>query len=67
MQNEVAGWDWLTDHVPCGQADAISANDLSDLLEMDRRELRKIIEKSRRAGILICGDNHGYYFPESVY
>lgn len=56
-------WSWLTDHIPDGQTDAISADDLAGLLEMDKRDLRRVVENARRAGILICGDGHGYYFP----
>ena len=55
-------WVWLTDHIPVGQRDAISAEALSHLLNMDKRDLRRAVEDARRDNILICGDNHGYYF-----
>ena len=55
-------WVWLTDHIPVGQRDAISAEALSQLLNMDKRDLRRAVEDARRDNILICGDNHGYYF-----
>ena len=59
-------WKWLTDHIPVGHTAAISATDLSKLVEAEPRELRRIIESARRDNILICGDQHGYYFPESA-
>ena len=55
-------WVWLTDHIPVGQRDAISAEALSQLLNMDKRDLRRAVEDARRDNVLICGDNHGYYF-----
>lgn len=58
-------YTWLTDHIPAGHDDAISAEDLSKLMNMDKRDLRRAVENARRAGILICGDGHGYYFPET--
>ena len=58
-------WAWLTDHIPNGRADAISADDLSLLMGFDKRELRRAVEKARRDSILICGDERGYYKPES--
>ena len=59
-------WEWLTDHIPKGQRNAISADELSSILvQEDKRDLRKHIENARRAGIPICGDSHGYYFAAS--
>lgn len=58
-------WSWLTDYIPTGKIDAISAEDLAKLLNRDKRSLRQTVEEARRDGILICGDNHGYYKPES--
>lgn len=58
----INGWSWLTDHIPVGQHDAISAEDLSKTLEMEKRDLRRAVENARRENILICGDQHGYYF-----
>lgn len=58
-------YDWLADLIPFGQNAAISMDQLSRKIDADPRELRQMIENARRAGILICGDNHGYYFPAS--
>ena len=55
-------WVWLTDHIPVGRRDAISAEALSQLLNMEKRDLRRAVEDARRDNVLICGDNHGYYF-----
>ena len=40
-------WSWLTDHIPDGQTDAISADDLAGLLEMDKRDLRRVVENAK--------------------
>lgn len=58
----MSNWSWLTDHIPTGRIDAISAEDLARLLDMDKRSLRQTVEEARRASILICGDERGYYF-----
>jgi hypothetical protein len=58
-------WAWLTDHIPYGRADAVSADYLAKLFDIDKRELRRVIEDARRDNVLICGDNHGYYQPVS--
>lgn len=65
MFDSLSKWAWLTDHIPYGRADAISADDLSTLMGFDKRELRRAVEKARRDSILICGDERGYYKPES--
>lgn len=62
----INGWSWLTDHIPVGQRDAISAEALSKILEMGKRDLRQAVEDARRDNILICGDQHGYYFAANV-
>ena len=55
----------LAECVPIGKTEAISAEELSKLFETERRELRHMIENARRAGLLIIGDDKGYYFPAS--
>ena len=55
-------WNWLTDHIPVGHVDAISAEDLAKLLNLSKRDLRRAVEDARRNSVLICGDQHGYYF-----
>ncbi len=58
-------WAWLTDHIPVGHNDAISAEALAKLFDMEKRDLRRAVEDARRDNILICGDRHGYYIPAS--
>lgn len=58
----IIGVDCLTEHIPVGKSEAISAEKLSKLLAIERRDLRRIVEKARRTGVLICGDDSGYYF-----
>lgn len=59
------GWKWLTDSIPTGRREAVSMEHLARINGLSRREMRFTIEKARRAGILICGDESGYYFAES--
>lgn len=66
MTENQTSWDWLTDHVPIGRSNAISANSLSALINRGERDLRQIIETARHAGVLICGDARGYYFAGSA-
>ena len=59
-------WDWLVDTIPIGQRDAVSMTYLAKLHRMTKRELRREVEQARRAGILICSSNRGYFMPESM-
>lgn len=58
-------WKWLTDHIPRGRAEAISMQHLARIMGTDERELRRSVEQARRAGILICSSNRGYFLPEN--
>ncbi len=59
-------WKWLTDSIPAGRADAVSMAYLAKINRMTEREVRKAIEQARRAGILICSCENGYFMPETM-
>jgi len=64
-QNENS-WKWLTDRIPAGKADAVSMPHLARVMNMNPRELRLAVEQARRAGILICSCEKGYFMPETL-
>lgn len=59
-------WKWLTDRIPAGKADAVSMAHLARVMGMEPRELRLAVEQARRAGILICSCEKGYFMPETI-
>ena len=40
---------------------------LARVLNMGERELRREVEKARRAGVLICSSKNGYFMPETFH
>ena len=40
--------------------------DLARITGTEARELRRMIEAARRAGILICSSEKGYFMPETL-
>ena len=49
-----------------GRENAIKRDELSALLGIDERSLRRQIQKERKAGALIMSDcKHGYFLPSS--
>ena len=52
--------------LPLGQANAVSMYDLSNLLNITDREVRKVIFDLRCKGMVIAGDNNGYYIPNGL-
>lgn len=59
-------WEWLVSVIPSGQAAALPMKDLAQRFGISKRETRKMIEDARRAGILICSCDKGYFMPETV-
>lgn len=59
----------ITEYIPIGQENAISARKLADIFGISLRELRKQIEVLRSNGVLICStcrrDGGGYYRPRN--
>ena len=46
-----------------GAENAISASELSEILNMTKRELRRAVERERKDGTVILSDEGGYYLP----
>ena len=59
-------WKWLTDSIPTGRRDAISMGHLARVHNLSGRKMRLAIERARRAGILICSCDNGYFMPETL-
>ena len=59
-------WQWLVSIIPKGQQEAVSMTYLAEILGLSKRALRKEIENARKAGVLICSSDRGYYMPESI-
>lgn len=52
----------VADLLPTGQQNAVPLRHLKELVHLPGRELRRLIERERRAGALILSDNQrGYY------
>ena len=59
-------WEWLTDSIPTGRRDAISMRHLARVHNLSCRKMRLAIEQARRAGILVCSCEDGYFMPETL-
>lgn len=59
-------YSFLTDLIPIGMKNAVSMKDLSRIMGLHEQELRAYILNARKAGILICSGDQGYYFPEDL-
>lgn len=53
----------IADYIGYGKESSITASELSDLLHIPTRKVRKMIEECRRSGIIIINDQDGkgYY------
>ena len=48
-----------------GEDNAIKADKLAKLADLKPRELRSTLEWLRGQGIVICGSQNGYFYPET--
>lgn len=46
-----------------GKDAALTASELSQLVNLTPRDVTRLIEKERQGGKIICADNGGYYRP----
>lgn len=63
----IAFYDYLTTHA-CGRDNAITARDLTNVLELGPegpRKCRQMIHAANEADLLICSGNDGYFIPTS--
>lgn len=49
--------------IPIGHKNAVSMRYLANILNTTNRDIREIIHRARLDGIMICGDDYGYYRP----
>ncbi len=49
-----------------GEKAAVTSKQIKQSFGLTERELRKIIEKSRRSGIYILSSENGYFFPACI-
>ena len=57
----------LLTFIPVGRENGISNKELAFRLGVTPREARRIVHRACCAGVPICGDEFGYYFPGSLY
>lgn len=53
-------------HISKGEDNAISLCDLSSLCGCRERETKLSVQKARLDGIIICSNEHGYFYPENL-
>lgn len=55
----------ITDYIPTGQNNAVSADSLCTTLNIDRRTVRKLISAAQENGAVILNmqDGRGYFVP----
>ncbi len=59
-----AGQVAISDFLSCGQENALSLRHLEKIMELDGREIRRMIQSERKNGIPILADNAtGYFLP----
>lgn len=46
-----------------GEKAAVTSKQIKQSFGLTERELRKIVEKSRRSGVYILSSDNGYFFP----
>ena len=56
----------LLSAIPTGEKNAILSRDLQEKWNMNKRSVSAQVEKFRKAGVLICSGEHGYFLPEST-
>lgn len=66
---EVIFLNKTTDYIPVGAANAISADELANRRNEDKRNIRKAIFQARQDGAIICSNceagHSGYYLPQT--
>ncbi len=62
----MSAWTWLTETIPIGEQDAVSMRYLAALHHLTDRKMRQQVELARKAGILICSSDRGYFMPETL-
>ena len=56
----------VSEYLTPGKRNAISLADLSSMIGLPERTLKKAVLEERLTGILILSSDHGYYLPDSI-
>lgn len=56
----------VSDHLTTGKDRAVTMGDLAKALHTSKRDIREMVQRERRAGILICACADGYFMPETI-
>lgn len=56
----------LLDYIGTGEGNAVSGDSLSIMSGLSDRERKFQIQKARKDGIIICSNEHGYFYPDNV-
>ena len=61
-------WTKLIDHIPTyeDESGGISMNALAKAMNMQPRDLRRLIAAARQSGKIICSTSCGYYIPTTI-
>lgn len=57
----------VSDVLPRGEENAVQLRQLALILNIPGRTVRRMIEQERRAGVLICSGENGYFLAASTY
>lgn len=49
-----------------GEQNAVTSRQLQKAFNISQRDLRKTVERCRRAGVYVISSNSGYFFPKDV-
>lgn len=52
--------------LPIGRDNAVFGSELCKQFSLTTRELRLLVERLRRRGMVICSDNSGYFRPAGI-
>lgn len=54
----------ISDYIPTERQNAIKGKELCNMLNLNEREMRQLIEKERLNGVPIVADNCGYWITD---
>lgn len=56
----------ILDYIPIGEANAIHSADICRRYGLTERERRKLFERLRNAGAVICASDNGFFKPATL-
>ncbi len=57
-------YEELLKYIGIGEENAISCISLSIMCGLSERNTQSQVQKARRDGVIICSNEHGYFYPE---